>query len=238
MPGAPVTLRPAAAGPERWGRPAGPESPFGHEMCFPIGHKEQPMPAVLEKERRVRTRSAAYRATVVGPGAKTDARLTARAALESVRDWFAPRGPKAVVAAARELCRGNDEAAVRYLAHGTETADGAFVAGFLALKQERYRAAEAWLTTALEAVGRLGNCFQKENFTFSVGLPLNDHLEAEIQPSERSALIGLAVCYRRMGRRLQAVQTLERLQEDDKYDSVVNVFLRDMLLDTSPTGRR
>ena len=195
------------------------------------------MPATLDQKRRAPAR-AAYRATVVGDQARADARLTARAALESVRDWFAPRGPKAVVAACRQLTRGNDEAAVRYLAHGTETADGAFVAGFLALKQGRYRAAEAWLTTALEASALLGKCFEKENFTFSVGLPINDDLEAEISPSERSALIGLALAYRRMGRRLQAVQTLERLKDDDRYDPVVSVLLRDLLLENSTAGAR
>lgn len=195
------------------------------------------MPTILEKSRRVETRKAPPRSAVVGAAMKGDARLTARAAIAQVRGWFAPQGRKAVVAAARELTRGHDEKAVRYLAHGTETADGAFVAGFLALKQERYRAAEAWLTTALEASGFLGASFARENFTFSVGLPLNDELVAEIEPGERGALIGLALAYRRMGRRLQAVQTLERLRDGDRYDPVVNVFLRELLLE-APTARQ
>ncbi len=119
----------------------------------------------------------------------------------------APLEGKALRAGGRELMRGNDEAAARHLRKVVHLADGAFIAGFLALKQGRLHAAEHFLRTAEARSDRLGHLFRKESIAFSICLPEVDGESAEVRPDRPGVLMGLAEIYRRRMRRQAAVGT-------------------------------
>lgn len=124
----------------------------------------------------------------------------------------------------RALTRGEDREALHHVRGAFHLADGAYTAGLLALKQNRLRAAETWLRTALEGASRLGRNFQKESVLFSVRIPITDDLSAEVEPNRAGATLALAATYRKQGRLPEAVQLLDSLRGDPVIDEALHAL--------------
>ena len=158
----------------------------------------------------------------------------ARPAARKPKDWsvfgalgalLRPKERRALLAGCRELALGNPSAAITHLRKTMHLADGALVAGFLALRQGHLRVAEDLLGAAAESSGELGRSFERESLWFTIHLPITDDRSAIIEPDIRGALLGLAVTYRRQGRTEEMVEVLERLRQTHPDDPAINLLV-------------
>lgn len=136
-----------------------------------------------------------------------------------LRLLLSSRGERALVSGCRELSRGNDEEARRHLQRATHLPDGAFILGFLALRDDRLEEAEQHLRAAAEAPGDLGSVLGRHNQTLSVQLPTGPDSSVSLESSLRGALLGLIEICRRQGRAEEAALLRMRLRQEVMPDS-------------------
>jgi len=72
-----------------------------------------------------------------------------------------PDDEEALVDGCRELVLGDENKALRFLKKAAHLSDGAYLAGFLSLKQEQLQKAADYLIIAAENHRRLGHYFDK-----------------------------------------------------------------------------
>jgi tetratricopeptide (TPR) repeat protein len=174
-------------------------------------------------------RSASYSAPAV-PTVRPEDRLT----LGFFKRLITPDDEEALVDGCRELVLGNEEKALEHLEKAVHLADGAYLAGFLALKKERLEEAATSLATAAEKHSRLGRYFSKYGISATMSLPITDEVSAHVGPDLRGVLLGLVEVYQRQERWEDAIACLERLQRLEPDDVVVKLSLAELLLDARP----
>jgi len=161
----------------------------------------------------------------------------ARLRLGFFRRLVIPAGEEALVDGLRELAAGREEAAFGHLREATGLADGAFLAGLLALKRERLGEAQAWLEAALGAHRRLGHHLARYRVQATLALPITAELTAWIEPGLRAALLALVECHQLAGRRSEALACLERLRRLEPEDRMVRASLAELLLEEPEPSR-
>ena len=177
-------------------------------------------------------RSASYSAPAV-PTVRPEDRLT----LGFFKRLITPDDEEALVDGCRELVLGNEEKALEHLEKAVHLADGAYLAGFLALKQEQLEEAATYLATAAEKHSRLGRYFSKYGISATMSLPITDEVSAHVGSDLRGVLLGLVEVYQRQERWEDAVVCLKRLQRLEPDDVVVKLSLAELLLDARPGDR-
>ncbi len=138
----------------------------------------------------------------------------------------------------RELVLGNENKALEHLEKAVHLADGAYLAGFLALKQDRLEEAANYLATAAKKHSRLGRYFSKYGISASMSLPITDEVSAHVGPDLRGVLLGLVEVYQRQERWQDAIACLERLRRLEPDDVVVKLSLAELLLDAHPGDKK
>jgi tetratricopeptide (TPR) repeat protein len=174
-------------------------------------------------------KTASYSAPAV-PTVRPEDRLT----LGFFKRLITPDDEEALVDGCRELVLGNEEEALRHLEQATHLADGAYLAGFLALKKEQLEEAATYLATAAEKHSRLGRYFSKYGISATMSLPITDEVSAHAGPDLRGVLLGLVEVYQRQERWEDAIACLKRLQRLEPDDVVVKLSLAELLLDARP----
>ncbi len=144
---------------------------------------------------------------------------------------------EALVDGCRELVLGNEEKALRYLKEAAHLADGAYLAGFLALKSSWLEEAANYLATAAEGHSRLGRYFSKYGISATMSLPITDEVTAHVGPDLRGVLLGLVEAYQRQERWDAAIECLQRLRRLEPDDVVVKLSLAELLMDAHPNER-
>ncbi|WJW74716.1 DUF4236 domain-containing protein [Thiohalobacter sp. IOR34] len=177
-------------------------------------------------------RSATYSAPAV-PTVRPEDRLT----LGFFKRLITPDDEEALVDGCRELVLGNEEKALEHLEKAVHLADGAYLAGFLALKQEQLEEAATYLATAAEKHSRLGRYFSKYGISATMSLPITDEVSAHVGPDLRGVLLGLVEVYQRQERWEDAIACLERPRRLEPDDVVVKLSLAELLLDARPGDR-
>lgn len=173
--------------------------------------------------------SASHPAPAI-PTVRPEDRLT----LGFFKRLITPDDEEALVDGCRELVLGSEEQALEHLEQAVHLADGAYLAGFLALKQERLEEAANYLTTAAEKHSRLGRYFSKYGISATMSLPITEEVSAQVGPDLRGVLLGMVEVYQRQERREDAITCLERLQRLEPHDVVVKLSLAELLLDARP----
>ena len=148
-----------------------------------------------------------------------------------------PDDEEALVDGCRELVLGNEEKACEYLKQAVHLADGAYLAGFLALKQERLEEAADYLTIAADKYNSLGRYFSKYGISAVMSLPITDEIAAHVGPDVRGVLLGLVEAYQRQEKWGDALACLERLRRLEPDDVVVKLSLAELLLEARPGDR-
>ena len=128
----------------------------------------------------------------------------------------------------RALNAGDEEAAFRHAQQTIHLADGAFLAGFLALKNGQFTEAADYFKRALEKKDELGKVFDKYEVDMTVELPLTEEIAVHIRPDENGVLLALAEAYQREGRAELAIETLLRLLQNNPDDIVVRLSLAEL----------
>jgi tetratricopeptide (TPR) repeat protein len=180
-----------------------------------------------------------------GRGRSKSGRRTARAAppetprvsakdrltLGFFRRLVTPAGEKALVDGCRELIQDRYGAALEHFRQAGHLPDGAFMAGFLALKAERFDEAVYWLGTARTKHNQLGRYFDKYGVTATFSLPITPEVTAHVRPQLRGVLLALAEAYQLLRRPDDAEACLRALMRSEPGDVVVRLSLAEILLD-------
>jgi len=163
----------------------------------------------------------------------SDDRLT----LGFFKRLITPDDDEAFVDGCRELSQGNEDAAFKHLQQAIHLADGAWLAGFLALKAERLGLAEQYLNMASEKQERLGHYFSKYNLEASLQMSVTDEVAALVAPDMRGVLLGLVEIYQQQSRWQEAIKCLNKLQAIEPDDVVVKLSLAELLLAAHPNDQ-
>lgn len=160
------------------------------------------------------------------PGVRESERLTP--------GFFAKLSPpneqKALADGCQALASGNEDAAFAHLQQAVHLADGAFLAGFLALKKGKLVEATRYLTTATGQEQELGHYLSHYGIAATMSLAITEEVSAHVGPDIRGVLLALAETYQAQGRRPDAVACLERLQQLEPDDVVVKLSLAELLM--------
>ena len=167
-----------------------------------------------------------------GPKAARD-RLT----LGFFKRLITPDDEEAFVDGCRELSLGNESGAFEYFQQATHLADGAWIAGFLALKAEQSDQAEQYLQLAAEKQQRLGYYFSKYGMQAALHFCVTDEITALVGPDLRGVLLGLVEIYQQQSRWQQAIDCLHQLREMEPDDVVVKLSYAELLLAANPNDK-
>jgi len=174
-------------------------------------------------------RKAASTAPAI-PSVRAEDRLS----LGFFKRLITPDDEEALVDGCRELALGNEDRAFEHLQQATHFADGAYLAGFLALKRTQLEQAARYLHIAVEKRQRLGRYFSKYGISATMSLPITDEISAYVAPDLRGVLLGLVEVYQRQERWSDAVACLERLRRLEPDDVAVKLSLAELLLAGQP----
>lgn len=140
-----------------------------------------------------------------------------------------PAGEEAFVDGCRELAQGHYKAALQHLQSATHLTDGAFLAGFLYLKNEDTRQAIPLLLQAAQKHRRLGRYFDKYGLALTLSLPITEEIAAHVGPSLRGTLLALVEAYQVAENWDKAYECLQRLRKLEPNDVVILLSLVDLL---------
>ncbi len=152
-----------------------------------------------------------------------------RATKEALTQLNVPDDQKALADGCKALADGNEDAAFSHLQNATHLADGAFLAGVLALKQEKYADAAQYLAAAADKESELGRYLSNYGIGATLSLPITEEVTAYITPTVHGALLALAEAYQAQEKIPEAVACLERLQQRGPVDVVVKLSLAELL---------
>jgi len=142
-----------------------------------------------------------------------------------------PKEEEALVDGLRELSLGNEESAYKKLKNANHLADGAFMAGYLALKNNKLKEAEEFFSSASDKYRNLGKYFSKYGVAATMSLAITNEYTAHLNPSLRGVLLALTEVYQRLDNRNQAITSLKRLRRLEPDDVVVKLSLAEVLVE-------
>jgi len=151
---------------------------------------------------------------------------------------FTPKDERAFVDGCKEYVAGRTRQALTKLREATHLADGAFLAGFLAIDVGRFAEAATYLKQAAVRSTSLGRHFAKYGLAVELSLPITEEVTAHVTPSRRGALLGLVEAYQRQGKVKEALDCLKQLRRETPDDVVVNLSMAELVYDAAPTDKR
>jgi hypothetical protein len=95
----------------------------------------------------------------------------------------------------KAIVQGCDDQALSHLRKAARLADGAFLAGLLALKMDRPAEAAEHLWRITEREGELDRYISRAGISVAVRLPISDEVWAEVSPDMRGILLALSQAY-------------------------------------------
>ena len=141
-----------------------------------------------------------------------------------------PKGEEALVDGMKEVVRENPRRALGHLKNSAHLADGAFLAGMMALKLEEFENARRYLNYALTNQRRLGKQLGKFGINAAVSLPITSEIAAVVGPDRRGVLLAQVEACQHQGDWTEAIGYLKRLYSTDKDDLVVKVSVSEILV--------
>lgn len=151
---------------------------------------------------------------------------------------FTPNDEEALVDGCRELVRGNHDRALEHMREATHLADGAFMAGFLALRKGSPAEASEHLESARRNHSQLGRFFNKYGISATLSIGITPEVTAYVSPTLRGALLGLVEAYQSQRRRQEALDCLKALLRLEPDDVVVKLSLAELLFEACPNDRK
>ncbi len=148
-----------------------------------------------------------------------------------------PDDEKALVDGCRELVLGDEDKAFEHLEQAVHLADGAYLAGVMALKRGLWEKGIEYLSAAAENHHNLGKYFDKYGISATSRLAITHEVVAQVGPNLRGVLLALVETYQRLERWEDAVACLERLLQLEPEDVVVKLSLAELLLTARPGDR-
>lgn len=147
-----------------------------------------------------------------------------------------PPGEIALVDTLKALNEEDLDTAYRCAKDAEHLADGAFLAGFIALQREDFEQAIYYLNHALKKKEDLGKNLKSYEIDLVVDLPIAEEVGAKIRPNERGALLALAEAYQHADLDELAIEVTQWLHQHDPEDVVVRLSLAEMLKKRYPNA--
>ena len=122
---------------------------------------------------------------------------------------FTPDDEEAFVDGCRELALGDNDKAHQHLESAPHIADAAYLAGFLAMQEERLDDAERHLLQAAKRHRELGTYFRKYGIASTMHFAVTPEVMAHAEPDLRGVLLALAEVYQAKERWQDAVRHSE-----------------------------
>ena len=144
---------------------------------------------------------------------------------------------KKLAAGCQALVAGDEGLALQHFAQATESADGAFLAGMLSLKQKRVESAIAYLILATQQEEELGRHFSRHDIAATLSLPVTEEITAHVEPDIRGVLLALAEAYQAQEKFSEAVECLQRLRQLEPDDIVVKLSVAELLMESGTPTR-
>ena len=166
-----------------------------------------------------------------GPSTIADGQTETNLTLGFFQRLTTPADEQSLVAGMREMSQQNDEAALVSLRKATHLADGAFLAGIVAMKRELWAEATQHFTRAIANHRQLGNYFTKYGIHAAMALPITEHVSAIIQPTLRGVLLAQTEIWQEINEPREALACLQRLRKLEPGDPVVLLSFVELLLD-------
>ncbi len=133
----------------------------------------------------------------------------------------------------KEFATGNAETALGHLSQATGIADGAFLAGALALSLEKYAESLQYLEKAAAQKDKLGERFRKYGISSEVEVPITEEISVLQEADERGLILLLAEAYQHTGNMERATDAMrELLKLIPPEDIVARLSLVEMLSDS------
>jgi tetratricopeptide (TPR) repeat protein len=173
------------------------------------------------------TRGKAGGQDVHSPTVRPQDRLT----MGFFKRLITPDDEEALVDGCRELALGNEDTAFEHFRNAAHLADGAFLAGFIALKRELYEQAIGYLGTARQNSESLGRYFTKYGISATMSLSITEQVSAHVGPNVHGILMALVEVYQREKRWKDALECLEQLRRLEPEDLMVRLSLAELLMD-------
>jgi len=124
--------------------------------------------------------------------------------------------------------------AVTWFTLADSLADGAFMAGLVAMKQKRFRDAASLLERARAHQEELGTLPRKYGVTPTAQLPITPQIHAEIRPDTRGLLLALSESWQHAGEPDRALEYLRMLHRQYPEDPVLRLGIVELLLYARP----
>ena len=169
--------------------------------------------------------------------AKTEQDANDNLTMGFFKQLITPDNEKALVNGCRELVAGNEEKAFEYFKQAVHIADGAYLAGFLALKNQQYDKAVEYLETALKNNENLGSYLSKYGIVPTLTLSITVEISIDVGIDVKGALLGLVEAYQATKRFDSAVFYLKELLKIAPDDVVVKLSLAELLLNAKPNDK-
>lgn len=121
-----------------------------------------------------------------------------------------------------------DEAYTR-AREAASTADGAFLAGFLAMHHQQWLMAIEYFERAIAQREHLGELFARFEVDARVYLPVSEVFMVALTPTRRDCLLALAKAYDHIQQYERAIEALQELRAQyDPHDLIVRVLLAEL----------
>lgn len=140
---------------------------------------------------------------------------------------------QALVDGVKAVLASDDALALNRLRQATHIPDGAFMAGFLALKTGAFEEAVTDLEFAVAHAGELGKVLDRYKASLTVTLAVTDLFAAHLPMNAEGAGLALVEAYQRTKQYPKALSTLESILKAWPDDPVVKLSLVELLLDSS-----
>jgi len=151
---------------------------------------------------------------------------------------FTPQEEEDLVDGLKAYVKGHRNSALDYFRKSLHIADAAFMAGFTALKKERFKEAAEAFRAADRNHRRLGRYFRKYGISISLVMPITPEIAAHIGPTRRGLLLGLVEAYQELEEYEKAVEVLEKLRRSAPQDVAVKLSLAELLIEAFPKDRK
>jgi tetratricopeptide (TPR) repeat protein len=149
-----------------------------------------------------------------------------------------PNDEEALVDGCRELVQGDFDRALEHLRKSVHLTDGAFMAGFIALKKDFLDEAVDYLGRARRKHTALGQFFVKYGISATLSIAITPEVTAHVGPNLRGVLLGLAETFQLQDRPKDALECLQQLLRLEPDDVVIKLSLAELLFDARPDDRR
>jgi tetratricopeptide (TPR) repeat protein len=143
-----------------------------------------------------------------------------------------PDDEEAFVDGCREIVLGNENKALSHLKKAVHLADGAYLAGLLALKKSQFDKASEYLSKAAEHSKALNRYFDKYGISATMSLPITEEVSVHVGPNIRGVFLGLVEIYQRQKKWEDAVNCLNRLRDMEPEDVVIKLSLAEILMES------